>query len=75
MPDFITELFSVKSIADITANQLVFIPLVLLFGRAWRWNRKAVTGYLIGSFPIAIIGTPIFIWFLTNVWYPLWGLD
>ena len=61
-----------RFILDWIGNLVFFVPLVLLFSRAWEWPSSAVVAYLIASVPISAVGGRGYVLFLKHVWYPLW---
>ena len=64
-----------RLLADTLGNYIVFVPLVLLFSRAWTWDTSAVLGYLTGAVLVSSFGGPFYAWFLKHLWYPLWKIQ
>ena len=61
-----------RFLADWVGNFVFFVPLVLIFSRAWEWPADAVTSYLTASVLVAAVGGRAYTIFLKWIWYPLW---
>lgn len=62
-----------RLLIDGLGNYLFFCPIVLTINRWWG-KPKIRNMYLLSSVPVALFSGRAFTWFLTDLWYPLWGV-
>ncbi len=60
-----------RFLADWIGNYVFFVPLVLLFNRAWGWPTEVLLSYLLTSVLLSAVGGRMYSLFLKYVVYPI----